>query len=223
MLGDDTEATAVVDVQRSEIEGQQEERSAIDDHHFAVRARDVSGCPSHSDSGCRQTHLQLPQAPLAAAIRICDESLNQTTAAGGRRQSSFHFRLVETENENLVTLFGAVNRFDDRTDAVAGLNQKFHEMLPLGRNRLSRAAPTLSSTFHMAFLVPFQKTPPDLQGVRMYKKKHLLSFASMVVVLSGPAIDAGKKKENAATGAGEITASTSPVLWREPTDIASRN
>ncbi len=57
----------------------------------------------------------------------------------------------------------------------------------------------------------------------MYKKKHLLSFASMVVVLSGPAIDAGKKRENAATGAGEITASTSPVLWREPTDIASRN
>lgn len=57
----------------------------------------------------------------------------------------------------------------------------------------------------------------------MYKKKHLLAFALMIAVLSVPALCAGKKREKAATGEGEITGSASPVLWREPADIASRN
>jgi hypothetical protein len=57
----------------------------------------------------------------------------------------------------------------------------------------------------------------------MYKKQQLLALASMIVVLSVPAVGAGKKKEKAATDSGEITGSASPVLWREPTDIASRN
>src|SRR5260370_30971761 len=75
----------------------------------------------------------------------------------------------------------------------------------------------------MAFFVPFQKASPDLREVPMYKKKHLLAFALTVMVLSVPAAGAGKKREKAATGAGEITGSAAPVLWREPTDIASRN
>ena len=38
----------------------------------------------------------------------------------------------------------------------------------------------------------------------MYKKKNLLALASMIVVLGVPALDAGKKREKAATGEGEI-------------------
>src|SRR5258708_12211919 len=75
----------------------------------------------------------------------------------------------------------------------------------------------------MAFFVTFQKTSLGRQGGPMYKKKNLLALASMIVVLSVPALDAGKKREKAATGEGEITGSASPVLWREPADITSRN
>src|SRR5260370_41755865 len=161
MLGDDAEAAAVVDVQRSEIEGQQEERSAVDDHHLAVIPCEIVGGSSDRDAGGKQAHLQLPQAPLAAAICICDESLNQNAAAHGVRQGSFHFGPVETENENLDTLLSAVDRFDDRTDPVAGLNQKFQKMVPW-EITASVAAQNLSPTFRMAFFVPFQKTSPDL-------------------------------------------------------------
>jgi len=75
----------------------------------------------------------------------------------------------------------------------------------------------------MAFFVPFQKTLPDPWGVPMYKKKNLLALALIIVVLSVPAVGAGKKREKAASGEGEITGTSSPVLWREPTDITSRN
>src|SRR5437016_13837543 len=75
----------------------------------------------------------------------------------------------------------------------------------------------------MAFFVPFQKTSPDLWGVPMYKKKHLLTLALMIAILSVPAVGAGKKRGGTATGEGEITGTASPVLWREPTDITSRN
>jgi hypothetical protein len=75
----------------------------------------------------------------------------------------------------------------------------------------------------MAFFVPFQKVSPDLQEVPMYRKKHILVLASMIIVLSVPGIGAGKKRDKAATSEGEITSSAAPVLWREPTDIASRN
>ena len=51
MLGDYAEAAAVVDIQRSEIECQQEERAAIDDHHLAVIAREVVRRSSHRDAG----------------------------------------------------------------------------------------------------------------------------------------------------------------------------
>jgi hypothetical protein len=75
----------------------------------------------------------------------------------------------------------------------------------------------------MAFFVPFQKESPDLQEVPMFKKKNLFALTLTIIVLGVPVVGAGKKREKAATGAGEITANASPMLWREPTDIASRN
>jgi hypothetical protein len=75
----------------------------------------------------------------------------------------------------------------------------------------------------MAFFVPFQKASQDLQEVPMYNNKKRLVLALMILALSVPGIGAGKKRDKAATSEGEITSSASPVLWREPTDIASRN
>jgi hypothetical protein len=57
----------------------------------------------------------------------------------------------------------------------------------------------------------------------MYKKKQLLAFAVLLTVIVVPAVGAGKKREKEANGEGEITGKALPVLWREPTDITSRN
>jgi len=57
----------------------------------------------------------------------------------------------------------------------------------------------------------------------MYKKNNTFALVLMLVGLSVSTLGAGKKGDKAATDAGEITGSATPVLWREPADIASRN
>ena len=57
----------------------------------------------------------------------------------------------------------------------------------------------------------------------MCKKNKSVTVFLAAAVLFLPAIHAGKKGDKAANGAGEITSGGTPVLWREPTDIASRN
>ena len=60
----------------------------------------------------------------------------------------------------------------------------------------------------------------------MYKKKKILTLILGFAVLLLPIAIAGKtgkKGDKAPKGEGEITATGTPVLWREPTDIASRS
>jgi hypothetical protein len=57
----------------------------------------------------------------------------------------------------------------------------------------------------------------------MYKKKNVLPLVLLLVSSSAITLGSGKKREKAAGEGGEITGTAVPVLWREPTDIASRN
>lgn len=56
----------------------------------------------------------------------------------------------------------------------------------------------------------------------MYKTKQIVTLFLSGLFLAFPGSIAAKKKDKAATDAGEITGGA-PVLWREPVDIASRN
>jgi len=55
----------------------------------------------------------------------------------------------------------------------------------------------------------------------MYKQKNMFPLFLATVLLLLPAAAAEKKKDKAAGETGEITGT--PVLWREPGDIGSRN
>lgn len=57
----------------------------------------------------------------------------------------------------------------------------------------------------------------------MYKKKNVFALVLILLGFSLSTLGAGKKRDKPASEAGEITGSTTPVLWREPADIASRN
>lgn len=57
----------------------------------------------------------------------------------------------------------------------------------------------------------------------MSKKTKALAVLFVAVLLATPAAAAVKKKDKTANGKGEITGNELTVLWREPTDIASRN
>ena len=57
----------------------------------------------------------------------------------------------------------------------------------------------------------------------MSNKKNVFTLVLILAGLSGIAPGAGKKSGKAADSAGEITGTAAPVLWREPTDITSRN
>jgi hypothetical protein len=57
----------------------------------------------------------------------------------------------------------------------------------------------------------------------MSKKKNVFVLVLMLAGFGVSTLGAGKKSGKAADGAGEITGAGAPVLWREPTDITSRN
>src|SRR5262249_4425008 len=126
ILRDDAEAAAVLDVQVGEIEGQQEKLAAIDDHYLAVVARQVVGRARYGDSGRQQPHFKLAKVPLTAAIRICDEGVDRDTPRHRVRQRLFDLASVETKDQNLNALLGAVDRLDQRRHTVAGLHQQLH-------------------------------------------------------------------------------------------------
>jgi hypothetical protein len=57
----------------------------------------------------------------------------------------------------------------------------------------------------------------------MRKNIHVLTLAIAIVVLSVPGVCASKKTAPESPGKGEITALGPAILWRNPTDIASRD
>src|SRR5216110_2797235 len=57
----------------------------------------------------------------------------------------------------------------------------------------------------------------------MHKHAKAVTIFLAAVVLSSPIRGVTKKNESSQASKGEITAELSPVLWRDPGDIASRN
>src|ERR1700682_877782 len=57
----------------------------------------------------------------------------------------------------------------------------------------------------------------------MSKKKNVFALVLILVCFGVSTLGAGKKSGKPADGAGEITGTAAPVMWREPTDITSRN
>jgi hypothetical protein len=57
----------------------------------------------------------------------------------------------------------------------------------------------------------------------MSNKRKIFALCVAAVLLNFPVQSAGKNKDKTAVDKAEITASTPPVLWREPADIESRN
>jgi hypothetical protein len=57
----------------------------------------------------------------------------------------------------------------------------------------------------------------------MWQKKKIVMLLVAGVLFALPTAHAGKKKDKGSTGRADITGAAAPILWREPSDIASRN
>jgi hypothetical protein len=76
----------------------------------------------------------------------------------------------------------------------------------------------------MAHVLLFKQVAIPAWRIAMFNKRKILGLSIVTMVLSVPAPAGLKKGDKAAAGAGEITDSELVnVLWREPTDIRSRN
>ena len=125
VAGDQSEAAAVIDVQISKVEGEQKQLAAIDDQEFAVISGQVVGRARHRDSGIQKAHFELAKVFLAAAIGIRDQRMDKDAARGRVRQGLLDFTAIESKNDDLDAVLGAIDGVEQRLNAVAGLNQQF--------------------------------------------------------------------------------------------------
>ena len=68
--GDDAETAAVFDIQVCQIEGQQIQFAAVDDHQLAVVSHQIVGRARHRDSGRKEPHLQVSEVLFAGPVRV---------------------------------------------------------------------------------------------------------------------------------------------------------
>src|SRR5580698_1520160 len=117
--GDNSETTAVIDIETGEVERQYVQLTAVDDHVFAVITNQIIGGARHGYAGGKQSHLQLPQVLFAATIGVGDQSMDEYAAAHRLRQRLFDFLAVQAKNGNLHPALGFVDCLDERRNAVS--------------------------------------------------------------------------------------------------------
>ena len=137
LRGHHAETPAVIDVQISEIEGQDVELFIIDDHKLVVVADQIVRCARHRHPGLEQPHLKLSQHLLAAAVYVGNERVNGDAPGDGIVQRALDITPVEAEDNDLNAPLGSLNALNQRDDSVTRLHQQLHAI----SNRLARLPP----------------------------------------------------------------------------------
>lgn len=119
---DNAEAAAAVDIEPREIERQDEQGAAVNNHHFAVVADEVGSGARHQNAGCQQTGFQFPKKTFAAAIGPGDQRAYHHSAVHRGNQRLLDLFSIETEDQNVDTRLRARNPFQEGFDSIAGLH-----------------------------------------------------------------------------------------------------
>ena len=123
--GDHAEAAALLDVQLGVVEAE-DVQHVVDDHHLAVIARQIVGGARHGDAGVEQPQLELAQALLAAAVGVRDQRPDHDAARHGRLERLLELDAIEAEDDDVDRLPGLTHRFQQRGEAVVGLDDQLH-------------------------------------------------------------------------------------------------
>ena len=89
-------------------------------------ARQVVGRSRDGDAGREQPHLELAEVLLAAAVGVGDERADRHAARDRRRQRLLELRAIEAEDHDVDRLLRALDRLQERRQAVVGLDDEFH-------------------------------------------------------------------------------------------------
>ena len=124
--GDNSEATAVVNIEMGEIEGEDVEDAAINNEKFIVVADQIVGGASDDDAVIEKASFELAQIIGSAAIDVSDERGNFHSARGGGVQSIFNVLAVGPKNSDVNASPRAFDGGKKRRDAIFRLDNKFH-------------------------------------------------------------------------------------------------
>src|SRR6266545_4395306 len=122
----DTEGAAVVNVKESEIEGEQEEPAAIDDHHLAMITHELFGGARHPYTASRQTFFEPLDLLQIILVGVSDQCMDKDAAGGGFDQSLLDLQPVQSIDNDFNACFGLSDSFDQRFYTVAWLNDYAH-------------------------------------------------------------------------------------------------
>jgi len=114
----------VLDIHVYKIEREQEQSAPIDDHHLTVVTNQVVGGAPDRDTSIEKAHLHSAQLGFPASVGMRDECANRNAPSRSVFQGSFQLFPVQAEDQNINTLFGALDRSNKRRDAVVGLYQQ---------------------------------------------------------------------------------------------------
>jgi len=98
----------------------------IHDHHLAVVAGEVVGGAGHGGAGLEEPQFELAQLLFTALVGVGDERADHDAASDCGMQRLLDFLAIEPEDDDVDRLLGALDRHQERRDAVVWLNDEFH-------------------------------------------------------------------------------------------------
>jgi hypothetical protein len=124
-----TEASAL-EVERGKVEPIDVQFLAVDDQEFAVIARQVVGGPAHGDTGVEHPQLELPQAFLAARVRMRDQGPHLDAPLDGRLNRPLQGLHIEPEDDDVERALCLLDGAKDGLEPVGRLHDEFHASNP---------------------------------------------------------------------------------------------
>src|SRR5262249_25864446 len=213
--GDQAEAAAAFDIGVRQVEREQVELAAIDDHHLPVIAGKIVGGARHRDAGAEKAQLQLTQVFFAGAIGVRNQRVHGYAAADCVSQRPLDLVLIEPEDHDFDAAFGGCDALHQRQDTIAGLHYEFHDIVS---RAASASTDTLATLLHPGVL---QLSHRFTEGAVVKRRVQNHTWAILLIggMLTAELADCSDEKSK---NHEETTISGPGILWREPMDIASR-
>src|SRR5439155_21205835 len=106
--------------------------------------------------GAEQPLFELAQPSSSALVGVRNERMDVHPARDGGVQRALDVVTVEAEDDQLHALGGALDRRDQRSDSVTGLNEKLHESAEPGNASRMKSTTTSASTSRKIKVLPLK-------------------------------------------------------------------
>ena len=106
-----------------EVERQNVKFFAVHNHHLAVIPHQITGGARYGNSFRQEVRFQFAEIFFTPAICKSDQRVYERTSLHGVHHGFFNFGSIKAKEDNLNTLSGLLDAFDQAVNTVPGLNQ----------------------------------------------------------------------------------------------------